>query len=420
MVRKKDDIADLDARYDWIRRVTDEAIAQRSSVAEFHGLEQELVGIRATLLESYAKTRSIRHIRDRGDHREVILRHTLVKLGLIPKKYAISERRMRVVAPSGHISPELDLVFYDDREAVTLRRFEDTLDYIPIEAVHGMIQVKSKLSKAVLADGLEKIRKFKALKAASPLKTEAFGMTISTSAQRRFGILFAYEYDLQWGKVIRQIKAAATEHGPATLPNLIVILDKGHMVPGDKDKYRWQQSDLESTSEVMIHGFPDLSHHSFQAFYSFLMALLKTAATTQPDVERYLRLPLTAGSISYSYSHGATSELAECPRHGPYLKTINARNLEKIVGFAKTAEPINWIKATDIAYGHAGDNQGAYDRQPGKVRIYNPDALPLPDILVGSNQTLTYDSLNVAGMHIWVPYYYDEKEGLIDACPRCR
>src|SRR5690606_8577003 len=115
-----------------------------------------------------------------------------------------------------------------------------------------------------------------------------------------------------------------------------------------------------------------------------------------------------------------TSELADCPRHGPYLKTLSARNLEKIVGFAKTAEPINWIKATDIAYGRAGDNQEAYDRQPGTVRIYNPDALPLPAILVDSNQTHTFDSLNVAGMHIWVPYYYDEKEGLIDTCPRCR
>ena len=52
--------------------------------------------------------------------------------------------------------------------------------------------------------------------------------------------------------------------------------------------------------------------------------------------------------------------------------------------------PINWIKAIDLGYGQPGDNQAAYDRQPGDVRIYNPENLPLADILVAEDQGRGY------------------------------
>jgi len=105
--------------------------------------------------------------------------------------------------------------------------------------------------------------------------------------------------------------------------------------------------------------------------------------------------------------------------------------LEKLISWCKNAEPINWIRATDIAYGLPGDNTIAYERQPGDVRIYNPENLPLSEILVHDTELiglngepisvkgLSFDQISCAGMHIFLPYFYTLKEGIINGCPKC-
>ncbi|WP_432444063.1 hypothetical protein [Rhizobium leguminosarum] len=42
--------------------------------------------------------------------------------GLIPHRYSIAQNKVRGVAPSGHISPELDIVLYDRDDSVLLRK----------------------------------------------------------------------------------------------------------------------------------------------------------------------------------------------------------------------------------------------------------------------------------------------------------
>ena len=99
-------------------------------------------------------------------------------------------------------------------------------------------------------------------------------------------------------------------------------------------------------------------------------------------------------------------------------------------GWRKGAESIHWIRATETAYGQPEGNAEAYARQPGDVRIYNPERLPLSEILVmdrsvkhdGNEVTIkvnAFDGIRTAGMEIWIPYYYEVKEQLINLCPRC-
>jgi hypothetical protein len=82
--------------------------------------------------------------------------------------------------------------------------------------------------------------------------------------------------------------------------------------------------------------------------------------------------------------------------------------------------------AIDIAYGRPADNLEAYARQSGDVRIYNPQNLPLTDILVMDRdyegrkiKVLAYDQIQTEGMLIYIPYHYSMTEGIISGCPKC-
>jgi len=419
MASRKNGLENIEEHYKWLRDLTDEAIAKRTAKAEFHGLEEELRNLQKALIESYKRSNAIKHPRDKGDQREEILRHFLSKHGLLPRKYAVATTRARVVAPSGHVSPEIDVVFHDYLETLVLKKYEGILEYYPLESVYGTIQVKSRLNKKALLEGLENIAKFKALQPTLPMIKRTGSLTASHGLHRRFGILFAYEYDLEWSKVVREIEGFLRKNPNHLWPNLIVILDKGHFKLGTQNRYCWQQKDIEEIDQPVVHGFPDQAGHCLLNFYIILMDLLEKSTAGMPDVETYTRMPLTAGRYSYAYSYGALFEIGKCDKHGSYLRTISIESIERILSAVEDEQPINWVKATDIAFGSPGDNQTAYDNQPGDVRIYNPENQPLSDILVRDGKFITYDSVNIDGSTVWLPWVYVERDRLIDGCPKC-
>jgi hypothetical protein len=146
-----------------------------------------------------------------------------------------------------------------------------------------------------------------------------------------------------------------------------------------------------------------------------------------PDINRYFRLPFVAGTRSYVFTWGSHAEIGHCEEHGDFQRKISEENLAKVVETCRKTQPMNWIRATDIAYGRPSDNYEAYARQPGDVFIYNPKNLPFSDILVmdtdwneGKAKALAFDSIDTDGMVIYVPYFYTVTEGIISDCPQCQ
>jgi hypothetical protein len=155
--------------------------------------------------------------------------------------------------------------------------------------------------------------------------------------------------------------------------------------------------------------------------------MLRMTEVSIPNIDRYFRLPFVAGQRSYEFSMGMFSEIANCPDHGDYRREISEDSLKKVVDWCRGAEPINWIKATDIALGRPGDNYAAYERQPLDVRIYNPRDLALKDILLAETELNgqkalqnAFDSIETEGMTIYIPMFYTVVEDIIGGCPRCR
>ena len=403
---------------------TQRAIALRSKDREFHGLEREFLYWQTDMLTDYNKSKDIKHPRDVGTAREEILRKFLVSSGYIPKRYEVSRTSTRVVSTTGHISNEIDILLYDPLDSVCLMQREGIYEVFPVESVYGAIQVKSRLNKHEIKDGLANLASFKRLDR-THYEPAGFVIPNKRKSNRGFGILFAYDSDLEWQDIINEIETFAKQNPNHVWCNGVFILSKGFFLHGEEHSSKFLNVEIEKIKNLQMFGFPDRDRQCLYHFYSILINLLRNTNIQPLEVDSYFRLPLIADEHSYDFYFGSFAEVGTCKKHGDYQRKIDPDQLIKFVNCCRKAEPINWIKATDIAYGNP-DRTEVYNRQPGDVRIYNPENLPLSDILIGDSmlggkivQGLTLDIIRSAGMIMYVPYYYSGKERIISGCPKC-
>jgi hypothetical protein len=357
-----------------------------------------------SMLIEYAKTKDMKRPEELGRAREAILRNFIAQNGLFPPKYGVTDVSARVVSPSGHYSKQIDMLFYDRNEAITLMRVPDVLEYYPVEVVHGVIQVKSRATKAEILDGLENLASYKVLP--DPRGTGPQG----------FGILFAYESDLEWMEIVHEVEAFCNTHDKTLWPNAFVILGEGIIFCGEGNRAAWRNEDIERISSLQIHGHPD-DGHTLLEFYHICMDLLGRSRTCAPFISRYVRLPLTAGELSYSFSFGPGAEVGVCDKHGSYLRAIKKDELQLIIQTCSTEPGISIKRLLDSRWGR-DQGEEAHANDVG-VKVYNPKNLPVMKILFGEDGTVTFDAIVVNGINIYVPYYYSETETLIAACPKC-
>lgn len=399
------------------------AIELRSKDREFHGLDREFLYLQADMVTAYDKSKDIKHPRDVGSAREEILRGFLQKSGYLPTRYSVSENSARVASTTGHVTGEMDILLYEPFDSIRLMSREGVYEVFPVESVYGAIQVKSRLNKKEIKEGLSNIATFKAL---DKELDSGFRIVRSSQTARGFGILFAYDTDLKWLDVVREIEKCSKDIPQRQWANGVFILSKGMILFGDEEGGKYANEKIENIRELRMHGYPDRDNTCLFQFYDVLMTLLRDTLAQSANPGSYFRLPLVSDALSYEFFLGAFAEMGRCADHGDFQRKISAANLKKLVDWCGKAEPINWIKATDLAYGKPGTDQDAYDRQPGDVRIYNPENLPLPDILLMDGQfgdrsikSLAFDQIKTGGMMIFLPYYYSIKEGIISHCPKC-
>jgi hypothetical protein len=406
-----------------LREQAKKSIKLRTKDREFHGLEREFRNHTEQMLIDYERTRDIKHPRDVGNARENLLRIFLRTSGYLPQRYGVSDRSVRVVSHTGHMSNEIDLAFFDSRDSFTLMNRQNVYEVYPIESVYRVVQIKSLLNAKELTSALNNLATFKTLE--RPASPGFIGFTNRIPSQCGFAMLFAYKTDMQWGEIVRALEAFARSEHRRILPNAVHILDSGFFLFGDDQKASCFNQDQEAIRDPKIHGFPDREALGLFHFYSHLLALMRATEVQPPELERYFQLPLIAADRSYSFVMGMFAEVDKCERHGDFARRISSEALEKLVTWCGKAEPINWIKANDIAYG-LPENEETYRRQPGDVRIYNPEGHPLGDVLLMDStfdgkpvKSIAYDMIDTAGVRIFLPYYYSAKEGLISGCPKC-
>ena len=406
-----------------LREQAERAIALRSKDREFHGLEREFGYYQDRMILDFSRSKDVKHPRDVGNIREQILRDFLTTSGFLPRRYAVSDRSVRVASPSGHLSNEIDIALYDADDSVTLMDRESVFQVLPVESVYGVIQVKSRLNRGEIKDGLANLASFKCLnRKPSAAHQGTHGVALE---QRGFGILFAFSSDLTWSEIYDEIKVFAQAHPKGEWANAVCILDRGHFLHGSNKLGSARNGHIEAIDELKLYGQPDRQNMELYRFFDILLTLLRVTRVWPTDWNSYYSLPLTAGRLSYSYNMGNFVETAQCDKHGDYARKIEPDKLERVVNWCRSSTPIHWIRAHHIAY-NLPEDEAAYARQPGEVYIYNPDNLPLPEILTRDavmfgmeTKALAYDWIVSEEMNIWIPYHYTAQELIISICPQC-
>jgi hypothetical protein len=143
--------------------------------------------VERTMQAKYAETDMIHHSGDKGVNRETILRSLLEKR--LPSRYGVVKGEM--VTRSGESTHFADVIIYDKLNCPVLHA--DDTAVVPIEGVYGIIEVKSRLSKAELLVATRQIESFKRLapRELSVVQTREY-VTVQRPS-RPFGMVLAFE-----------------------------------------------------------------------------------------------------------------------------------------------------------------------------------------------------------------------------------
>jgi len=143
--------------------------------------------VEETMLAMFRQAGFVQHAGDKGENREEILRDFLEKH--LPKRYGIIKGE--VITKDGTRSHSADVIIYDALNCPVLYRGHTAV--LPIEGVYGIIEVKSRLSKAEFLDAAAKIESFKKLapRDLSVISTREY-VTVHRPS-RPFGIIIGYE-----------------------------------------------------------------------------------------------------------------------------------------------------------------------------------------------------------------------------------
>jgi hypothetical protein len=261
------------------------AIDLRSKDREFHGLEREFRHHQQRMVADYEESKDIKHPRDLGDAREEILRKFLKDRGHVPRRFAASGNKMRIASTTGHVSGEMDIVFYDPEDSISLMRRDGGYEVLPVESIYGVIQVKSRLNKDEIRNGLENIASFKRLERLHEPRVGFLAHSGDTS-RRGFGVLFAYDSDLEWSDITKEIEKFASANSNRLWCNAVFILTKGFFVHGDDRAGYMLNPYLEKVTSLKMYGRPDRESLCLYTLVSSLISLLKTTEVSPPNIDR--------------------------------------------------------------------------------------------------------------------------------------
>ena len=315
-----------------------------------------------------------------------------------------------MVATNGAMSGQIDITIYDALDAPRLLDVGG-IQYFPVESVFGVVQVKSNLSSASeIVDGLNNIASFKSLLCRR--HNEPLG----------FGILFAYTASLKWPTIIEAITQWEIATPSARWPNLVCVLDQGHILNLAGRRTTVHNAKLQTIKEPSL--YPILSDGAeLVTFYLLLLDILSEISLPQIPHWSYANLPMWIENHSVRFTFGAFSQVGKCPEHGSYLKDLTAGAADKIVaGCAGKSKVAEWSLFMDSDAPTPGEpNVYAFDPEG-----HGSPAFQMIETLIGADGQarvvdggLGFEAIEIDEQVYYVPYYYDTKLALVKHCPKC-
>lgn len=268
--------------------------------------------VEGTLVARFNEAAVVEHRGDRGENREEVLREFLAEH--LPNRFGVTKGE--VMTRGGGHSHSADIIIYDADSGPLL--YADKTTILPIESVYGIIEVKSRLSKAEFSDASEKIEAFKRLapRDLSVIQTREY-MTVHRPS-RPFGIIFAFDLaDNSLDSLLTNWEERNREvHDVNYFENLVVVLGAGLLTLEMVDLTVGNKHVLLDTDEFVDHMLTEQKRtrnheppteqlvrriverrgqETFGRFFVYLLITLERLRLGVTDLGRYLDpdLPFT-------------------------------------------------------------------------------------------------------------------------------
>lgn len=195
----------------------------------------------------------MQHHGNRGNAREDVLKKFLTQ-GRLPKQYSIGSGE--IISAYSQSTKQTDLIIYDTNKSIIFNANEST-QIFPIESVYGCIEVKSKLSKTKLLEGLENVKSLKEVYAPTTLSRKNNDNTVTLfETTPPFGIIFAYHLDKNSLQSLRTNLYEWCNMNPASVwPNLVCVLDEGILLFKDENKETLNSNEIYQYCRISAQEF---------------------------------------------------------------------------------------------------------------------------------------------------------------------
>lgn len=261
--------------------------------------------VEATLVAQFNESAIVGHSGDRGEDRERILREFLAKH--LPRRYGVVKGQ--VIDKRGTLSHAADVIIYDAIDCPIL--YSGNTAIVPLEGVYGVIEVKSRLSKAELLGAMKQIESFKKMAPgdASVIQTREY-VTMHRPS-RPFGAVFAYSLaDNSLASLSGNfVEKHRRVHNVNFFTNIVAVLGSGLLYYEKLDWGAGERTPVLDTDEfvnlVLLaekrarngEAVPDVAmkvlqdqsgDRTFGRFFVLLLISLARLKLSVPDLGRYL------------------------------------------------------------------------------------------------------------------------------------
>jgi hypothetical protein len=162
------------------------------------------------------------HEGEKGAEVEVILRTFLDDH--LPRRFASSSAHM--IDADNARSKQCDVVIYDSLSSPIYRTSSESI-VLPVDHVAAVIEVKTSLNKAELADAYEKVASCKRLKKSKQTEMDRAPTGSSLTTVTTMGIVFAFASDTSLSTLAENARDLNANYDSKLWPDVIVVLDKG-------------------------------------------------------------------------------------------------------------------------------------------------------------------------------------------------
>jgi hypothetical protein len=275
-------------------------------------LDEFFERVEDTTLARFREAGFVQHSGDKGENREAILREFLSKH--LPKRFGVTKGE--VVTKAGEQGHSADVIIYDAPSCPVL--FIEETAVVPIEGVYGIIEVKSRLSKAEFRDAAGKIEAFKKLapRYVSVIQTRQY-VTLHRPS-RPFGIVMGFDLAANSLQSLSENfeETMKEAHWVNNFVNLLAVLGNGivrferidfdsgekHLMLGtdeivelierEQKRSRDGETEMHESFRLIIE---EAKSRTFGRFFVYLLVMLERMKLGFPDLAQYVdpSLPIT-------------------------------------------------------------------------------------------------------------------------------